>query len=507
MGDFQFKDRRFYAVSYDDDRATVQPGSCIPNDYADRARSTTSPTNPTTALVPGHTALPMVISALLLLSVGVFSWQFTTGDSALVQEQLAAPIVTTIDPDSNELIELQYGVHVALEQSDIFNEMRESFITERQTFLTIDLEQMHLQYYQGGWLIDEAPIVQAGSPETWWRTPAGLYQISRKVERHFSTVSQTYQPWSLRFQGNLAIHAWPELADGTLVEDESIKGSVVLGTEDAQRLFDLVAINTPVLVHAQSPEVETFVYQSRVANLSSVPHYAIADIHTGTVLASSDLDSPAPIASITKLMTALVAIEHIDLDTRIRISEHSLIESVIPRLAGRHQVSLYSLLQLLLLESSNEAAEAIAAQMGRATFVSLMNEKAQQLGMRNTVFTDPSGLDNGNVATLGDLLRLTTYIHRYHNVIFQLSADQYIPTAHTAHEFGELTNYNIVNGLSDFIGGKTGETTVAGQTSITLHQLSIKSSSRTLAIVLLGSSNRTEEVTKLLQYVRDRFDH
>ena len=62
---------------------------------------------------------------------------------------------------------------------------------------------------------------------------------------------------------------------------------------------------------------------------------------------------------------------------------------------------MYSLLQLLLLESSNEAAEVIAGEVGREEFIKAMNAKAVQLGMLNTTFTDPSGLDDGNVSTLG----------------------------------------------------------------------------------------------------------
>jgi len=116
------------------------------------------------------------------------------------------------------------------------------------------------------------------------------------------------------------------------------------------------------------------------------------------VLAASDLDRVVPIASLTKLMTALVAAEHINLDQDVRI-RGSGVTSLIPRLREGYSASMYSLLQLLLIESSNEAAEVIASVIGRDEFLRLMNEKAAAIGMEHTTFTDPSGLDDGNIST------------------------------------------------------------------------------------------------------------
>ena len=252
------------------------------------------------------------------------------------------------------------------------------------------------------------------------------------------------------------------------------------------------------------PDPEVFLYEPKVPELLT-PHYLIADVESSTVLAASDLDGIAPIASVTKLMTALVAAEFINLDKSVSVDQPTFVHSLIPRLGERSKVSLYSLLQLLLVESSNEAAEVIAAQVGLERFVELMNEKAKALGMKDSVFADPSGLSSANVSTVRDLLRLAQYIYENRSFILELTANQDLPTAYVSGEFGELLNFNKVENLDNFIGGKVGETIAAGQTSVTLHRLVVKGSERIVAIIILGSKDRTADVTALFRYAEERF--
>jgi D-alanyl-D-alanine carboxypeptidase len=132
---------------------------------------------------------------------------------------------------------------------------------------------------------------------------------------------------------------------------------------------------------------------------------------------------------------------------------------------------MYSLLQLLLVESSNEAAEFIAGIVGRERFVTLMNEKAGALGLANTTFTDPSGLDSGNTSSVGDLLRLAQYIYNNRSFILELSVNQDIQTAYKKGQFGKLENFNTIEGVDSFIGGKVGDTLAAGQTSVSCSRI------------------------------------
>ncbi len=166
---------------------------------------------------------------------------------------------------------------------------------------------------------------------------------------------------------------------------------------------------------------------------------------------------------------------------------------------------MYSLLQLLLVESSNEAAETIAGEIGREEFIEAMNAKARQLGMMQTHFADPSGLSAENVSTIGDLYKLTTYIHQNRSFIFEITANKKLSSAYVGGEFDGLINFNEIEDMDSFVGGKVGETLAAGQTSISLHNLTIQGKERTLVVILLGSSDRTGDVETLISYVQNRF--
>ena len=137
--------------------------------------------------------------------------------------------------------------------------------------------------------------------------------------------------------------------------------------------------------------------------------------------------------------------------------------------------------------------------------MTLMNQKAVDIGMTDTYFIDPSGLGAENVSSVSDLLRLTQYIHKNRNFIFELTVNQYIPTSYVSGEFGDLLNFNEVKGLDNFIGGKVGETKAAGQTSISLHNLEVKGKLRTIAVIILGSEDRNHDVTELLHYAEKHF--
>ena len=107
--------------------------------------------------------------------------------------------------------------------------------------------------------------------------------------------------------------------------------------------------------------------------------------------------------------------------------------------------------------------------------------------------------------SLRDLLALTRYIYNNRKFILDLTANQDLPTAYVSGQFGELSNFNKVPGLDNFLGGKVGETTAAGQTSISLHSLRVKGEDRVIAIILLDSKSRGADVRELLQYAQDRF--
>ncbi len=501
--------QRFYAVSYDDDQPDIVAGSLIPN-----AKFTFTPKR--VALPPRTPRLQLSTRVVTALATLLFIIAASFGSAAYVQvygiDQLASlslnrstdPVpVVVAHPYTNEQVPLTYGVQVMFAEPNFFVTTRDAFIDASQTFIEADLAAMRVRYFVKGVLTSEYPIINKGATGTFWETPAGLYAVEKKKDKHFASYGQVYLPHSLSFQGNFYIHGSPYFETGEMASS-SQHGGIELATADAADLYSQVALNTPVLVYEVPTTREPFLYEPKVPDLAT-PHYLIADVESSTVLASSDLDMAVPIASLTKLMTAVVAVEYINLDTRIATVEPTFVQSLVPRLSDRSSVSIYSLLELLLLESSNEAAEVIAGEVGREQFVAHMNARAKALGMEHTHFADPSGLSAENVSSVSDLLRLIQYIYDKRRFIVDISAGKKLPDIYVTGEFDNVANFNDVAGLSNFIGGKIGETTAAGQTSVTLHTLKVKGTERVVAIIILGSAGRTADVQALMEYAEVRF--
>lgn len=434
-----------------------------------------------------------------------FAFIATQGYELLASNnQLASPTVSIVDPNTFAQVSLNYGPQVAFSQDNFFTQARDALLEENQTFIELDLDTHMLRYFKDGVLAESTEILAEGEEGSWWDAPSGLYKVEKKDDHEFSSIAQVYFPWTLTFEGNYAIHGWPEYPSGKGVEPDFKQGGIRIDTDKAYALFTSVKEGVPVLVHKKPKEVDAFVYEPTVTGVTA-PHYLIADIDTGSILAASDLDTPVPIASLTKLMTAVVAAEKMNLDGRVQVTSPSFVQSLIPRLSERTSVSMYSLLQLLLVESSNEAAEVIAGEYGRDMFISEMNQKAKQLGMLKSHYTDPSGLGPENTSTLSDLFRLSQYIHHNRQFIFDITANGRIATIAGFDEFSSLVNFNEVKDDSTFVGGKIGETMAAGKTSVSLHEVTIQGEKRTVAIILLGSEARTDDVHTLLSFVEGHF--
>jgi D-alanyl-D-alanine carboxypeptidase (penicillin-binding protein 5/6) len=150
------------------------------------------------------------------------------------------------------------------------------------------------------------------------------------------------------------------------------------------------------------------------------PIAVLADLDTGQILSSSGSDRPRPIASVTKLMTALLVLERSKLDETVTVSRDAA-----PSVAGYHgseldlrpgeRISVRDLLYGLLVQSSNDAAVALAEHVSGSVgaFVRLMNHRAKRLGMRDTEYFSPNGLDDRGRSSAADLITLTRADYRY----------------------------------------------------------------------------------------------
>jgi D-alanyl-D-alanine carboxypeptidase (penicillin-binding protein 5/6) len=210
---------------------------------------------------------------------------------------------------------------------------------------------------------------------------------------------------------------------------------------------------------------------SVVAAAESAPHLRgaraaiVMEASTGQIAYQRNAHDRRSIASTTKMMTALVTLERADLDDVIRASDYrpAPIESQIGLRPGE-RMTVRDLLRGLLLGSGNDAAMALAVGVSgsRGAFVRRMNQQAQALGLDDTHFANPIGLDEeGNYSTAGDLARLAVALRR--EPFARETMDRPRATLSTGARRRTVVNRNtLVRTVDDVDGVKTGHTQGAG---------------------------------------------
>lgn len=208
-----------------------------------------------------------------------------------------------------------------------------------------------------------------------------------------------------------------------------------------------------------------------------------------------------PIASTTKIATALVAIEQADLDKEITVSAQAT--SVEPNhmgLRAGERLTLRELLYGLMLDSGNDAAEAIAEGVaGRDTFIKMMNDKAWSLGLENTSFTNPSGFDDPqHYSSAYDLAVLASYAMKKHAFFRELVATKrYIISPTSQHGWFGPTNLNqLLWTYQGATGVKPGWTEKANYTLVA----SATRGEQSVLVVVLGTNRHFTDATLLLDY-------
>jgi D-alanyl-D-alanine carboxypeptidase len=401
----------------------------------------------------------------------------------------------------------KYGLEAAVISTDFLNKTKSSFITQKADFIEVDLNKMVLSLYKNGVSVLNYKVQSKGRPGSWWETPAGLYKIELKEKTHFSSIGKVYQPWSMQFQGNFFIHGWPYYENGQETSTQFTGGCIKLNTVDAKNLYREVLTGIPVLVFNQEQITDNFMYLPNLPELAS-DNYLVADLKNNFIFVNKNSSELVPIASVTKLMTALVASEYINLGKNIPINKISLVSTSKSRLVSGTSIEAFELLHLLLEESSNEAAEVLAGYLGKERFVQLMNKKALAIGLKNTTFVDPSGIGGGNVSSAEDLFILAKYIYNNRSFIFKISTGLLNTGINENFSFPKLNNFNEFVGEEGFVGGKVGETIIAKQTILSVFDLPLKDGvSRPIVFISLGSSDRKEDVIKLKNYIKEYFNY
>ena len=230
----------------------------------------------------------------------------------------------------------------------------------------------------------------------------------------------------------------------------------------------------------------------------------VFDTRSSRFLFEKDRELQLPIASLTKVMSAVVVLENLAMDGIVTISEDSIrVDGEKQDLYLGEKMSVRNLLRLALIESSNDAAYALASyakEMG-IDFVSKMNAKAGELDMADSHFIDPAGLNDNAYSTVQDLVKLVEYSLNYPE-IWDISAEKtaIVESSDEKIKHTAQSTNRLIGLIKDLIGGKTGFTEGAGQCMILVTNAPDYPSK--IISIVLGSHDRFGDTRKLMDWTR-----
>lgn len=226
------------------------------------------------------------------------------------------------------------------------------------------------------------------------------------------------------------------------------------------------------------------------------------DLTTGKMLFSKEPNKRLPMASLTKIMTATVALEHPLPGASYIVRQRDLVGEDSMGLSAGESLTLSDLLYGLILHSGNDAAETLADNYpeGRNSFIVAMNEKARSLGLSNTHFTNPTGLegDGDQYTTAKDLLVMTRYALSHFPLFDTVVStfDDTIPQTSTHKAYVLENETNLLTSYPGVQGVKDGYTPEAGLCLVTY----LDYGGHQIIAVILGSDDRRGEMKDLLDY-------
>ena len=225
----------------------------------------------------------------------------------------------------------------------------------------------------------------------------------------------------------------------------------------------------------------------------------ILDMHSGRVLFEANMHARLPMASTTKVMTALLAIERGDLQAQVTCSERAFgVPGTSIYLQQGETLTLEEMLKGLMLSSGNDAAVAIAEHIGGTTaqFVGMMNERARELGAHNTHFANPHGLPDDRHYTTAYELALISREAMKNGVFRRLVSTQHASIPWQGRTYSrQLNNKNrLLSGYDGATGVKTGYTSRAGRCLV----FGARRGELELIGVVLGCADWFDEAARLM---------
>lgn len=229
------------------------------------------------------------------------------------------------------------------------------------------------------------------------------------------------------------------------------------------------------------------------------------------ILYQKNIEQIAPIASLTKIVTALVALDCLSIGETVVISEKALAGyGHQGNLIKNEKISVNNLLHALLMESSNDAAIALAEACENKinkNFVDLMNWKAKEvINLKQTFFVDPTGYGSGNISTAKDVSQMLMYSFKQ-PIIWRIlkTSNIDLTSVDGAIEHHWINTNKLLTRLPDIAGGKTGYTQEAQDCLALAVKCSNNGQDGYLITVILGAQDRFNETEKLITWAKNAY--
>jgi D-alanyl-D-alanine carboxypeptidase len=292
----------------------------------------------------------------------------------------------------------------------------------------------------------------------------------------------------------------------------AVWAAVRFGTPPAPAAFTVTtpavreeqAYALPAIEPAYAPVRDTRILEPELdANAALLYH-----VESGRTLLSKNAATRVPIASLTKLLSALIVQQLFLPDEVVTVSSHSIrVDGQKQTLFLGERMFVRDLTAMMLVESSNDAAYALAeyASDQGIDFVGHMNQLSWTLGMRGCLFTDPAGLDDEAYCTADDMIRLVRYALQQAPQLWPVMASPEV-TVHSAdgklaHDV--LSTNELLGKIDGVVGGKTGYTDGALGCLVMVVEFGEKGD--TLISIVLGSRSRFTDTQAMLQWAHDAY--
>ena len=230
----------------------------------------------------------------------------------------------------------------------------------------------------------------------------------------------------------------------------------------------------------------------------------VYDARSGRFLFAKNPRIKLPVASLTKILSAIVVLENLDTKEAVVVPKEALrVDEEKQSLYLGEEITVQNLLKLMLIESSNDAAYALSwyANGKGINFVNKMNEKAKLLIMDDSNFIDPAGLNDNAYSTPEDLVKLVKYAFKY-DLIWEILTEKsvIVKSIDSKIEHKVESTDQLLGVIPDIFGGKTGNTD--GALGCMILVVDIPEKNDKLISIVLGSRSRFDDTKKLIDWAK-----